>query len=240
MTSASFSKAARNYHRHAQVQTALAGWLAEWVPAERTGRALEVGAGPGVFTAHLAGWPGGVTATDLSPVMCVVGREAVPQADWRVMAAERPLQGPWDGIFSSSMLQWAPEPASIFAAWRAQLAPGGRVLAALFAAGSLPEWRTVAGEDGPVQWRTADEWRAALVGGGLSVVRDTVKLRDFAHPTARDFLRSLHGVGAAPVRRLAPGTLRNLLHRYEERFAAPGGGVRATWMFYRFEAVGME
>ena len=232
----SFAKAAPHYARYARVQTALADWLAEWLPRERAGRALEVGAGPGGFTAHLAGWPGGVTATDLSTAMVAAGRASVPWADWRTMAAERPLPGPWAAIFSCAMLQWVAEPEQVFAAWRAQLAPGGRVVGALFADGSLPEWREIAQDDGSLPWRTPGEWRAALAQTGLRVVRDEAVTRVFPHPTARDFLRSLHGVGAAPVRRLAPGALRGKLRRYDARFAAPGGGVRATWVFYRFEA----
>jgi SAM-dependent methyltransferase len=236
MIGLSFSKAARGYTRHAQVQIALAAWLAEWLPPQRAGRALEIGAGPGIFTQHLAGWPDGVTATDLAPEMVAAGRDAAPWADWRVAAADTPLPGPWAWIFSSAMLQWADDPVAIFSAWRNALAPGGRALGALFAAGSLPEWRAVVGDDGPVRWRTPDEWRAALTRAGLCVVRDGSAVRGFTHPTARDFLRSLHGVGAAPQRRLGAGALRAALRDYEARFAVSGGGVRATWAFYRFEA----
>ncbi len=236
MMQESFSKAARGYHRHARVQTALAEWLAEWLPTQRAGRALEVGAGPGVFTRRLVGWPGGVVATDLSPEMVAAGRAAVPSAGWQVMAAERPLPGPWDWIFTSAMLQWATDPEQLFTAWRAQLAPGGRVLAALFVAGSLPEWQAVAGEGGPVRWRPPAAWRAALAAAGLGMVREETAERVFTHATAREFLHSLHGVGAAPVRWLTAGALRRRLADYEKRFPVSGGGVRATWGFYRFEA----
>ena len=54
--------------------------------------------------------------------------------------------GPWDWIFSSSVLQWVADPRKVFATWRDRLAPGGRILGGLFAAGSLPEWTAVAGE----------------------------------------------------------------------------------------------
>ncbi|HTB81250.1 MAG TPA: methyltransferase [Opitutaceae bacterium] len=232
---ASFGRAAANYYEHARVQAALADWLAEWLPAGRTRRAIEIGAGPGLFTRRLLPWAGSLTATDISPAMCAAGQAALPQLEWRVMAAEAPEPGPWDWIFCSSMLQWAADPEKVFVAWREQLAPGGRLLAGLFIEGSLPEWRAVRGGDGPVNWRTAEEWRACLGRAGLRIVRDGVLARAFEHPSALSFLRSVHGVGAAPQSHLPPGRLRGLLRDYDGRFAAPGG-VRATWMFYRVEA----
>lgn len=232
---ASFSRAAANYHKHARVQTALADWLAEWLPAGRTGRALEIGAGPGIFTRRILPWAGSLMATDISPAMCAAGQAALPQVEWRVMAAETPEPGPWDWIFCSSMLQWAADPEKIFTAWRECLAPGGRLLAGLFVEGSLPEWHAVRGGEGPVSWRMAEAWRACLRRGGLRIVRDEVRPRVFEYPSALAFLRSVHGVGAAPQSHLPPGRLRRLLRDYEARFIAPGG-VRATWMFYRIEA----
>jgi malonyl-CoA O-methyltransferase len=233
---ASFDRAAPNYHEHARVQAALADWLAEWLPVKRDGSALEIGAGPGVFTRKLLPWAGVLTATDISPAMCAAGRAALPQVEWRVMSAEAPEAGPWDWIFCSSMLQWAADPEKVFAGWHEQLAPGGRLLAGLFAEGSLPEWRAVAGEDSPLAWRTAEEWCACLGRAGLRVVRSEVQPRVFEFPSARAFLRSVHGVGGAPQRRLLLGRLRRLLRAYEARFHVPGG-VPATWMFCRIEAV---
>lgn len=231
----SFERAARGYGDHSRVQEAMAAWLAEWLPGARSGRVLEVGAGPGVFTRFLLPWQGPVLATDLSPAMCEAGRKAVPQVEWRPMAAESPATGPWDWIVSSSMLQWAEDPAAVFAAWRSRLAPGGRVLGGLFASGSLQEWAAVAGEPSPLKWRTADAWRGFVAGAGLRVLRDETERRTFLYPSARVFLRSLHGVGGAPARRLPPGRLRRMMGDYEARHRGPDG-VGATWVFHRFEA----
>jgi len=232
---ASFGRAAPNYHEHARVQAELADWLAEWLPAKREGHALEIGAGPGIFTRKLLPWAGALTATDISPAMCAAGRAALPQVDWRVMSAEAPAPGKWDWIFCSSMLQWVTDPEKVFAGWRERLAPGGRLLAGLFVEGSLPEWHAVAGEDSPLAWRAAEEWCASLGRAGLRVVRSEVQPRIFEFPSARAFLRSVHGVGGAPQRRLPLGRLRRLLRDYEARFHLPAG-VPATWMFCRVEA----
>lgn len=231
----SFAKAASGYLRHAEVQIALADWLAQWLPRQPAGRALEVGAGPGVFTRHLAHWPNGVTATDLFPEMCEIGRRQAPWARWQTMPAEKPLAGPWDWIFSNAMLQWTKQPETVFSGWREQLAPGGRVLSALFAAGSLPEWQTVGGHS-PIHWREPAEWRAALAQAGLQLLRDETKTLEFNYISAVRFLRSLHGVGAAPERRETAGQLRKLLQAYESRYQHQNG-VHATWVFWRFEAV---
>jgi SAM-dependent methyltransferase len=183
----------------------------------------------------MGAWPDGLVATDIATEMCVVGKRAVPGVQWRVMSAEQPLRGPWDWMFSSAMLQWMKTPEEILTAWKEQLAPGGRVVASLFCAGSLPEWRLVAGKFDPICWRTAVEWRAILAGAGLRLLRDEVQTRTFRYSSARDFLRSLHGVGAAPQRRLTAWELRRLLDEMDRGF---GGiqGVPATWVFYRFEA----
>jgi SAM-dependent methyltransferase len=232
---ASFERAAANYLTHNAVQEEMAGWLAKWLPKDRVGRALELGAGPGTFTRHLVPWTGELTASDISPAMCAAGRSVLPGVQWRVMDAAAPGRGPWDWIFSSSVLQWAGDPASVIGAWRDRLAPGGRVLGGLFAEGSLAEWGAVAADASPLAWRSVEQWRSHLLGAGLSVIRDESLARVRVHPSAHAFLRSLHGIGAAPSRRFSAGRLRRILADYEARHGTPEG-VRATWVFYRFEA----
>lgn len=232
---ASFDRMAPTYLAHAGVQEELAAWLAEWLPPERTGRALEIGAGPGVFTRRLLPWKGTLLATDASGAMCAAGRAAWPAVTWRTMVAERPVAGPWDWIFSSSMLQWAENPAAVLAAWKRRLAPGGRVLAGFFVTGTLAEWSATAGGPAPLRWRTPEEWRTLLEESGLRLRRDGAERRILHHESAAAWLRSLHGTGAAPFRRLSPARLRCVLREYEERHRT-AEGVPFTWQFYRFEA----
>lgn len=232
---ASFDRAAASYLDNADAPAELARWLALWLPGKRVGRVLEVGAGPGVFTRMLLPWEGNVVATDLSEAMCEAGRASLPGVCWRAMAAERPRPGPWNWILSSGMLQWAADPEAIFPAWRSELAPGGRVLGALFVEGSLPEWGDLAGDWAPLRWRSLESWRSAIARSGLRLIRDDRQVRVFRYPSARDFLRRLHAMGAAPRRRLGAGTLRRLLRDYDRR-SGRRAGVDATWVFYRFEA----
>ena len=235
LVASSFGRAAPHYHAHAQIQTAMADWLAEWLPERREGRALEIGAGPGIFTRRLLPWHGPLLATDIAPAMCAAGQAALPEAQWRPMAAEVPADGPWDWIFSSSMLQWSVEPEEIFSAWRKHLAAHGRVLAGFFVEETLPELRELIGQPDALHWRTAEEWREILDRSGLYVLRDAVERRVFRHVSAMALLRSLHSTGTAPQRRVTPGRLRRVLQEYESRHGS-AEGVFSTWTFYRFEA----
>lgn len=233
---ASFERSASSYQHHANVQRELATWLAEWLPQDRSGDVLEIGAGPGTFTRKLIPWEGRVVATDASPAMCAVGRRALPELPWLSMNASAPLPGPWQWIMSSGALQWLEEPSTAFAAMRSCLRPGGKILIGLFSAGSLCEWQELAGDLTPLRWRDEEDWRKMIARSGLEIVRDAAVLHSHRHVSARALLRSLHGVGAAPVRCCPPVRLRRLLADYDRRFADTMGGVRVTWSFYRCEA----
>jgi len=232
----SFDRAARYYAGHAVVQDSIADWLAEWAPSQRHGRALELGAGPGVFTRRLLPWSGDLIASDMSEAMCHEASLLFPDVEWRVMRAEAPHgEEAHDWIFTSSMLQWVDNPRAVFAAWRRALKPGGRVLAGLFAEGSLPELRALTHGWTPLTWRLPEEWAESLEQGGLRLVRSESHTRVFHHRSALHLMRSLHGVGAAPFHQFSPGRLRRILSDYDT-LHRDAHGVRSTWVFHRFEA----
>ena len=228
---ASFGRAAATYERSAPVQTAMADWLADWLPPERCGDALEVGAGTGLFTTRALPWAGAYVASDASAGMVARGRASVAGIEWRELSADRLGQGAWAWILSSSMLQWADDPTALLRGWREALAPGGRVLAGFYVAETLPELGALF-VDGrrPVTWRTPWAWREAFREAGLRILRDDVAERPFVYPSPRALLRTLHETGAAPHRLVAP---ERLLRWLRERGDAP---MRATWTFFRVEA----
>ena len=156
----SFGRAAARYDAFAPVQTAMANWLAEWLPTDRQGAALEIGAGTGLFTLRTLPWSGAYVASDASAGMVALGRSKVPAVEWRELAAARVGQGDWAWIFSASMLQWAEDPVALLRAWRDALSPGGRVLAGFYVADTLPELRTLFSEGRePLAWRSVSHWR---------------------------------------------------------------------------------
>ena len=227
----SFWRRAGTYERFAPVHTAMAGWLAEWLPGDRCGAALEIGAGTGLFTSRAQPWEGRYVASDASADMVAAGRARVPELEWRELAAERVGRGSWDWILSCSMLQWATDPVALLRAWRGSLAPGGRVLAGFYVADTLPELGELfIGGCGPLEWRDVAAWRAAFASAEFRILRDAAETRPFFYPSARELLRSLHATGAAPHRLATPGKLLGWLRaRGETPF-------RATWTFYRIEA----
>ena len=231
----SFSRAAPRYRQFARVQTAMADWLAECAPIPTSGSAVEVGAGTGLFTQRLLPWTGRYVATDLSPQMCAEGQQVLPEIEWVVMSAEHPLPGPWDWIFSASMLQWLSDPAAVMDSWRQVLRPGGKILAGFFVHGSLPELRHVTHGWSPLTWRSPLFWEETIRQSGLHLTRSECVERVFWHDSAIEMLRGLHGVGASPIRRYRHRELLSILKRYEAEFRV-GDQVRSTWKFYRFEA----
>lgn len=230
----SFNRAARHYDSYAFVQQDLAAWLAEWLPEDRRGRAIEVGAGTGIFTRKLLPWQGSLLATDASASMVAHGKSAVREALWEVADANRLPNLPADWIFSSSFLQWAEDPVETFAHWRSRLATQGRILAGFFISPTLPELREASGRPGPLDWRDSARWIAAIEKAGLSALRVETLERVYHFQSSLYLFRLLHRVGAAPIRQFTGGELRRIVRRYDEAFAEEEG-VRSTWTFLRVE-----
>jgi malonyl-CoA O-methyltransferase len=235
----SFDRAAPTYESFGFIQREMASWLAEWLPTVRTGTALEVGAGTGLFTRHLRPWNGRCLATDASPAMVAQGAALSPPVEWKVALAEElpPLAADW--IFSASFLQWAEAPTRLMAHWKTHLTPQGHILAGLFTAPTLLELAEVLPETAPLTWRTPAEWNRLVRAAGLQIVRRESSQRTFSFPSLLQLLRSLHGVGAAPMRRTSAAVLRKAIKEYDHRFPHPNG-VRSTWTFHRFEARAMH
>lgn len=232
----SFDQAARRYDSFGFIQREMAQWLAEWLPRRRAGRAIEIAAGTGFFTRHVLPWPGEFWATDASAAMIAHGSAGQPQAQWSLAAADDLPDVSVKWIFSSSFLQWPNDPAGLLRHWKTRLAPGGRVLSGLFAAPTLTELTQILPQASPLQWRAPDEWEKILSAAGLTLIRTETSERSFVFPSALDLLRTLHGIGAAPVPRVSGAALREVIRTYDARFA-DRKGVHSTWTFFRFEAV---
>jgi malonyl-CoA O-methyltransferase len=210
------------YDAHAAVQWIVAQRLAERIAAlelSEAPRILEIGCGTGFLGLGLIDrWPDARwTMTDIAPAMIDRARARFAGHDiaFAVMDGEAPtLAGPFDLICSSLTFQWFADLAGAVTRLRGLLAPGGRIAFTTLAAGSFLEWRR-AHKDFPAG--TPDyPSRQALAALGLDVSIETIPM---VHVDAREFLRSVKGIGAsiprAGHRPLTPGQLRSVMEGFE-------------------------
>jgi SAM-dependent methyltransferase len=233
-----FDERAADYARHARPQAEVARRLAECIRrADTPVDALELGAGTGLLTRELVRLGYTVRATDLSPAMLAAGAKAEPGATWEPLDAWNPPPACCDQIFSSSLLQWCPDPVAGFRRYREALRPGGVMTHAVFTEGTLRELHSIPGVPDPVSWRQADAWLDAARAAGFSIRFDQSVLLRTRHADAAALLREIHGTGAVSGKpMLSPGALRGVLREYDRRFASPEGGVEATWTALLFSA----
>ena len=232
-----FDRRAAVYEEHAPVQREAAAWLAEWLPEKIEGPALEVGAGTGLFTRHLAGRANQLWATDISPRMVRSGHDTLPDAQWSVAdAIHPPTSHAYRWIFSCSLIQWLPDPAAAFRIWHHAAAPGARFLCGWFVRGTLAEFFDVCPEAAPFAWRDAGEWRDMLQGAGWATKRSECRTYTKQHPQAAAMLRAIHNAGAVIPHRLGTGRLRQALRQYDRENRGENG-VTAHFEFLRLEAI---
>lgn len=239
-SSPAFNGKASTYDVHAHVQRDTAAWVADWLPEPGAyGRCLEFGAGTGNFTRHLRGRFAALEVSDNAPAMIANGRQELPDVNWTQRDAwvvEGEPQA-WDFLASCSLLQWAPNPVEILRRWKQLLRAGGRQLAGIYTAPSLPEFAALMPDRQPLAWRSSEAWRGFFVEAGFGVVRLEELTRSYHYPSARALMRQLHGTGATRTTRpLSVTQMKELLRAYEARFREPAGVV-ATWTFCRIETV---
>ena len=229
-----FDEKASGYHAHASPQRRFAEALAAFAPFAPGDRVTELGAGTGFLTRALLAQGALVDASDASPAMVAVGREAAPTATWSVQDAFGDLF-PCHNLATSGMLQWAPDPAAVLRRCRDALHPGGRLLLGVPSEPGFRELRALAGE-GPLHWRDEAQWLRLLRLAGWDVRASAVLEHRESYPSALDFLRSLHESGVTGEPRLSVGEMRSLLREYGRRFPAASGGVVATWAWLMVDA----
>jgi len=103
-------------------------------------RVLDVGCGTGHVTADIAARAGTVVGVDADPAMVDRAREAHPDLDVRVgEVAGFEAAEPFDAAFANAVLHWidADDQEGALAAVAGALAPGGRFVAEMGAAGNV-------------------------------------------------------------------------------------------------------
>jgi SAM-dependent methyltransferase len=246
-----FDVCAHTYDEHAGPQRFFAERVAQFIGADLTEAIVELGAGTGALTQHLAGAPASgpaalgvkragsetgapILATDASPTMVERGRATVPQVQWSVLDAfMQPL--PVAALqVSSGLLHWAEDPSAMLARWKIYLNPGGRMVHAMPCDPCLAEWRELVPES-PVPWRSAAEWLKLFERAGLCVTRSETWTHAAVCASALEMVRGFHRTGVTGRVRVGPARLRQALRDYDRQHRVPGG-VASTWTWLAVEA----
>jgi SAM-dependent methyltransferase len=228
-----FDDRADSYGAHAAPQKRFAEALAAFAPFRRGVRVTELGAGTGFLTAALLAQGVNVDATDASPAMVELGRQAVPVANWSVHNAFGPIEKA-GALASTGLLHWAADPAAVLKYWHTALPAGGRLLLGVPCDPCLNELRDLIGE-GPVRWRDEAQWLALLKGAKFDVHAHGVLESEEIYPNALEFFRHLHRSGVTGEPRFSPTELKSLLRDYDRLNARPDGVV-ATWAWLLVDA----
>ena len=219
-----FGRAA-HYDAHAAVQRIVAEKLAERIlamPLPPEPRVLEIGCGTGFLGLELvdALAPSHWRMTDIAPAMVDRARQRLGDrrnVSFAVMDGEHPdVAGRFDMICSSLTFQWFADLPGAVARLRKRLAPGGMLVFTTLAEGSFFEWRRAHGDlAAGTRDYPSTETLSAL---GLEVEIETIPM---AHKSAREFLRSVKGIGAGTPRNghrpLTPAELRAVMGRFEAK-----------------------
>ncbi len=232
-----FDRRASQYEHYAWVQRAAAHWLAEWLPSIIEGPALELGAGTGIFTQHVAAACDQLVATDISPRMVKTAARNLSGPIWTVAAADNP---PADSIYrciiSCSLAQWLADPAATLARWRALTAPGAKLIAGWFIRGTMRELLETSPETSPIPWRSADEWFGFMQKSGWALQRHETRTFELKHPNTAALLRDLHNLGAIVPRRFTAAQLRRVIRAHDQHHSG-SGFITTPFVFMRVEAI---
>lgn len=136
----SFGRAANTYQQAARLQREVAFDSLQFL--KPSGVLLDLGAGPGWFHPQLSAYCHDLWALDMSPAMLVQAEQQNVASRFVLADASAvPLAaGCVDAIYSSLMLQWVAEPATVFAEIARLLKPGGRFVLTTLVDGSLDEF----------------------------------------------------------------------------------------------------
>lgn len=235
----SFSKYAKSYDRHAQLQKSMAERLATLLPEHFPDCITELGCGTGLFTRHLlAEQINQLILNDISPGMMTQLQENMTLPDDTKLIignAERVEFLPTDLIAANAVFQWFGEPDYSLNHLVKFLNPGGRLIFSTFGPGTLKEFRQTACMESPATLFSHKEWETMIQQVGLTLKESFVEFRKSFFPSTRALIRNLQQIGAAPFPMLKSGELRKLIRTYDENFSTDQG-VYVTWELLYFSA----
>jgi malonyl-CoA O-methyltransferase len=243
-----FSNRATTYDDVTPVQTqlrqALAAQIGSHAFSQNPVDILELGCGTGSLTQwlHRTHPEARITALDLAPDMVAAAKRRCPGVQAVVADAEeyvQQAQGPWDLICSSATVQWFSQPGETLQRCRKLLRPGGLLAISTFGDATFHELRDAFAAVEPDGGRvlplpSTSSWRTLFPDADM---QESFIVQTF--PDVRAFLASVQLAGANSASKGSTRPLRRsvyaaMLREYESRFAAPSGGITATYHLITF------
>lgn len=233
----SFSKYAKSYDRHAQLQKIMAERLASMLPEHFPKCITELGCGTGLFTRHLMAQPvEQLILNDISPGMMSQLKEnmTLPKDTKLIIGnAEKVDFLPTDLITANAVFQWFDEPEISLNHLVKHLNSNGNLIFSTFGPGTLKEFRETACMESPATLYSLQEWKTMIQQAGLTLNESYTEFRKSFFPSTRALIRNLQQIGAAPFPMFKSGGLRKLIRAYDENFSTDQG-VYVTWELLYF------
>ncbi len=235
----SFSKHVKTYDRHAQLQRSMAERLAALIPNPFPQKILEIGCGTGVFTRHLlARSPSTLILNDIAPVMIEYLKnhlELPSHSKFLVGNAER-IQIPKTKLIAgNAVVQWFQNPQTTLQRFHASLEKEGYLAFSTFGPQTLEEFRRSAQFEGPTHLLSQKRWKTLLTQAGFELQTFQTETRQIFFQNTQNLIKNLQQIGAAPLRILKPGELRQLIRDYDREYSSPQG-VYTNWELFYFIA----
>jgi len=240
----SFSKHVKTYDRHAQLQRSMAERLAALIPNPFPKKILEIGCGTGVFTRHLlARFPSTVILNDIAPLMIEhlkTHLEVPSNSKFLAGNAERIQIPKVKLIAGNAVFQWFQNPQKTLQRFHASLEKEGYLAFSTFGPKTLEEFRRSAQFEGPTQLHSQSRWKTLLTQAGFEILTFQAETRQIFFQNTQSLIKNLQQIGAAPLRILKSGELRQLIRNYDREYSSPQG-VYTNWeLFYCFAGKGMD
>ncbi|MFQ5481332.1 MAG: methyltransferase domain-containing protein, partial [Nitrospinaceae bacterium] len=131
-------------------------------------------------------------------------------------------------IGANAVFQWFRNPGGTLKRLRTCLDPGGYLVFSTFGPGTLREFRETGGFSGPASLHSLDGWKTLLTQADMEPVQALKEEKTLFFSGARELIRYLQQIGAAPLKIFQPGPLRRLLREYDSRYGAPEG-ILTRW-----------
>ncbi|WP_196772902.1 methyltransferase domain-containing protein [Pseudodesulfovibrio alkaliphilus] len=233
-----FERARNTYANAAQLQDRVARRCAGHVPPGDYPAILEIGAGCGVLTRHIA--PrcahSRYVAVDISPGMLdQVSKHGLTNPELVVADGERLLMPPesFDLLVSSSTMQWYRSPEVSIRENLGLLRGGGRFAFSIFVDGTYAEFAEASAASGfgsMLPMRSVGYFMKILYDAAPTALEFEAVTHTAHYPTVADMLRTHRATGATAT----PGAKRpsrlayqRFIDHYESNHRAPEG-VRST------------